>query len=137
LLKHRFIKGAKKTSYLVELIERYERWVAEGNNESSSSEESNKSDDEEGAAPSWDFGTVAKNDKGKAMAAAVKEQSGDAMLFQNVVAPILTKLGEKAPGAAKPSVEALKKDFEAVEKAQPGFTHNFVSEILDLMKSKK
>lgn len=26
LLKHRLIKGAKKTSYLTELIERHERW---------------------------------------------------------------------------------------------------------------
>lgn len=30
LLKHRFIKTAKKTSYLTELIERLARWKAEG-----------------------------------------------------------------------------------------------------------
>ena len=30
LLKHRFIKAAKKPSYLTELIERHERWQAEG-----------------------------------------------------------------------------------------------------------
>ena len=30
LLKHRFIKGAKKTSYLTELIERHEKWQADG-----------------------------------------------------------------------------------------------------------
>lgn len=30
LLKHKFVKLAKKTSYLTELIERHERWKAEG-----------------------------------------------------------------------------------------------------------
>lgn len=30
LLKHKFIKSAKKTSYLTELIERLERWKQEG-----------------------------------------------------------------------------------------------------------
>jgi len=127
----------------VELIERYERWVAEGNNESSSSEESNKSDDEDGSDPAWDFGTVSKNNQGKAMAAAVKEQNevpsigGDAMIWSSVVSPILAKLVDKSPASTKSSVEGLKKSFEAVEKASPGFTHTFVSEILDLMKSKK
>jgi len=29
-LKYKFIKSAKKTSYLTELIERHEKWVAEG-----------------------------------------------------------------------------------------------------------
>jgi serine/threonine-protein kinase 24/25/MST4 len=30
LLKHKFIRMAKKTNYLTELIERHERWKAEG-----------------------------------------------------------------------------------------------------------
>ena len=30
LLKHKFIRMAKKTNYLTELIERHERWRAEG-----------------------------------------------------------------------------------------------------------
>ena len=30
LLKHRFIKNAKKNSCLTELIERYRRWKADG-----------------------------------------------------------------------------------------------------------
>ncbi|KAI0541090.1 kinase-like domain-containing protein [Xylaria digitata] len=60
LLKHPFIRKAKKTTYLTELIERYQRWSA-----------THKSDDEElfeeGGEPvqenpvnedMWDFGTV-------------------------------------------------------------------------------
>lgn len=30
LLKHRFIKSAKKTSSLMDMIERYQRWKSEG-----------------------------------------------------------------------------------------------------------
>jgi serine/threonine-protein kinase 24/25/MST4 len=30
LLKHKFVRLAKKSSYLTELIERHERWKAEG-----------------------------------------------------------------------------------------------------------
>ena len=62
LLKHPFIRRAKKTTYLTELIERYERWQAVhgdqvSDDESDSSAEDNQrstSDDEN----LWDFGTV-------------------------------------------------------------------------------
>jgi len=58
LLKHRFIKSAKKTSYLTELIERHEQWISEhGNEESSESEEEEEVDNEEDCG-NWDFGTV-------------------------------------------------------------------------------
>ncbi|KAI1911550.1 Serine/threonine-protein kinase PAK 6 [Ophidiomyces ophidiicola] len=61
LLRHPFLKRAKKTTYLTELIERYERWVAVHGNDLSDDE------DEGHAAPRkptkeeeelWDFGTV-------------------------------------------------------------------------------
>jgi serine/threonine-protein kinase 24/25/MST4 len=59
LLKHRFIRNAKKTTYLTELIERLERWRAEGG-DSHDAEESDRSgydlNDEE--PDNWDFGTV-------------------------------------------------------------------------------
>lgn len=60
LLKHRFVKSAKKTSYLVELIERLERWKQEGGEKDDPVDASGDSDQE---APIpvedlWDFGTV-------------------------------------------------------------------------------
>jgi len=58
LLKHRFIKSAKKTSYLTELIERHEQWISEhGNEDSSDSSEEETSENEEDMG-NWDFGTV-------------------------------------------------------------------------------
>lgn len=62
LLKHPFIRRAKKTSYLTELIERHQRWAATHKQD----EEENLDGDEgqyiENRAPinedMWDFGTV-------------------------------------------------------------------------------
>jgi serine/threonine-protein kinase 24/25/MST4 len=60
LLKHPFVRKAKKTSYLTELIERYERWAVhhKGGDEDSDEER----DEAPRAVPVnddlWDFGTV-------------------------------------------------------------------------------
>ncbi|KAF9910551.1 putative protein serine/threonine kinase [Lobosporangium transversale] len=61
LQKHRFIRAAKKSSYLTELIEAHERWITEGGGH-----ESDSSDDAQGGGHQgevtddggWDFGTV-------------------------------------------------------------------------------
>ena len=42
LLKHRFIRGAKKTSHLIELIERYEHWKTKMGEQFSEEEGSEK-----------------------------------------------------------------------------------------------
>ncbi len=60
LLKHPFVRRAKKTSYLTELIERYERWAVHHKGDD------DDSDDGQDEAPRssatnedlWDFGTV-------------------------------------------------------------------------------
>ncbi|KAK4174503.1 putative serine/threonine-protein kinase [Triangularia setosa] len=61
LLKHPFIRRAKKTSYLTELIERYQRWAATNEPEKDNIEDEpelqyeneSRTDDD-----MWDFGTV-------------------------------------------------------------------------------
>ncbi|KAF8665390.1 hypothetical protein AX16_000409 [Volvariella volvacea WC 439] len=61
LLKHKFVKMAKKTSYLTELIERHERWRAEGGGERQEEEDHDTVTDlTTNGDPEdlWDFGTV-------------------------------------------------------------------------------
>ncbi|KAG0039722.1 putative protein serine/threonine kinase [Podila clonocystis] len=59
LQKHRFIRQAKKSSYLTELIEFHERWLTEGGNrESESSDEEATNNGYDDAEEGWDFGTV-------------------------------------------------------------------------------
>ncbi|KAL8928660.1 MAG: hypothetical protein Q9172_000798 [Xanthocarpia lactea] len=61
LLKHPFIRRAKKTTYLTELIERYERWQA--THDDHASDDDDEETDENGGHTAqdedlWDFGTV-------------------------------------------------------------------------------
>ncbi|KAI5998113.1 Pkinase-domain-containing protein [Pisolithus albus] len=59
LLKHKFVRMAKKTIYLTELIERHERWKAEGGERQEEEQESAKSgSDHSDPEDLWDFGTV-------------------------------------------------------------------------------
>ncbi|PWY77215.1 putative Ste20-like serine/threonine protein kinase [Aspergillus sclerotioniger CBS 115572] len=64
LLEHPFIKRAKKTTYLTELIERYERWNAIHGNRGAEEEEDvvqeplAKTSSPEDEDDLWDFGTV-------------------------------------------------------------------------------
>ncbi|KAL8713524.1 MAG: hypothetical protein Q9220_002386 [cf. Caloplaca sp. 1 TL-2023] len=62
LLRHPFIKRAKKTTYLTELIERYERWHAKHGDRSSDDDSDDEAEEDRSHAPAnedlWDFGTV-------------------------------------------------------------------------------
>lgn len=60
LLKHPFVRRAKKTSYLTELIERYERWAIHHKGDDDDSDDGRE--EAPRPAPSnddlWDFGTI-------------------------------------------------------------------------------
>jgi serine/threonine-protein kinase 24/25/MST4 len=60
LLKHPFVRKAKKTSYLTELIERYERWAVHHKGDEEESED--RREEPQPRTPVnedlWDFGTV-------------------------------------------------------------------------------
>ncbi|KAG2220282.1 hypothetical protein INT45_009897 [Circinella minor] len=57
LLKHKFIKSAKKISYLTELIEQHEQWAATHDDRSSTHSQGDSAMDV-GDDDGWDFGTV-------------------------------------------------------------------------------
>ncbi|KAL2857839.1 kinase-like domain-containing protein [Aspergillus pseudoustus] len=73
LLEHPFIKRAKKTNYLTELIERYERWQAVNGNKKG--DDDDELDQEPSDLPTtteddddlWDFGTVRPVGRGGAL----------------------------------------------------------------------
>ncbi|TDL20899.1 Pkinase-domain-containing protein [Rickenella mellea] len=60
LLKHKFVRMAKKTNYLTELIERHERWKAEGGERPEEEQQDRSEELADGADADdlWDFGTV-------------------------------------------------------------------------------
>ena len=61
LLRHQFIRKAKRTSYLVDLIERHNEWKSRGgnrNNSGSSSSSDEDTDSKNGTIDGWNFATV-------------------------------------------------------------------------------
>lgn len=62
LLKHPFVRRAKKTTYLTELIERHERWQAVHGDQESDDESDDSSQESQNSQAHnedlWDFGTV-------------------------------------------------------------------------------
>ncbi|KAI9808254.1 MAG: hypothetical protein M1825_004711 [Sarcosagium campestre] len=63
LLKHPFVRKAKKTTYLTELIERHERWAVQNRDEDSDDEHDGPKKQERQAGQQdnddlWDFGTI-------------------------------------------------------------------------------
>lgn len=84
LLRHPFVRKAKKTYYLTELIERHERWVMENGSKE-------EDDEDDGAAPAaasadgtvddhesdlWDFGTVRPAGRGTATLRSLSKAAG-------------------------------------------------------------
>ncbi|KAG0354609.1 putative protein serine/threonine kinase, partial [Gamsiella multidivaricata] len=150
LAKHRFIKSAKKSSYLTELLELHERWVAEGGaRESESSDddaENNRYEDAEDG--DWDFGTVKHADSGydtvrkqnyrNVENLAVQERrerynSGEMTrdkVYQTFVRPVLNNLhGLCHRDSERHVIEDLRLAFENAEREIPGITRLFVKSL--------
>jgi serine/threonine-protein kinase 24/25/MST4 len=164
LLKHKFIKSGKKTSTLMELIERYERWKKLMVNENDEDDE--EEDDKKGGGASadpgpWKFDTI-KPQK-EAPKAAPKETTITATTSTNPAAANAQAQSQAANGAnpaARPSaltsvvypvlgkllkthqdqqqvvtaLAQLKMAFDNAEKVQPGITHSIIAQIIETLK---
>ena len=71
LLRHPFVRRAKRTTYLTELIERHERWQAVNGGRESEDEDDEDSQDSSSELSHnedlWDFGTVRPAGRGQAL----------------------------------------------------------------------
>jgi serine/threonine-protein kinase 24/25/MST4 len=102
LLKHRFIKAAKKTATLVELIERRIRWLQVVGEHDSEDDSDNEPIDEENESDPWDFGTV----KGAPVPVKVEEPKGAVANLKSEVRPGRSQSNPEMP---KPTLAAEKK----------------------------
>lgn len=87
LLKHPFVRRAKKTTYLTELIERYERWQAVHGEDRSDDEDEHEGQEPHGQPPIdedlWDFGTVRPVGGRSAGLKAMNESAANARAWNN------------------------------------------------------
>jgi serine/threonine-protein kinase 24/25/MST4 len=79
LLKHKFVKMAKKTNYLTELIDRVERWKGEGGGKHEEEERDSVPDLPSNMDPEdlWDFGTVRSTARPGTVGRAYKPATGE------------------------------------------------------------
>lgn len=147
LLKHAFLKKAKKNSYLVDMIERYKKWKESGGkdaDDSEGSEDEEKPSSEPAPDVSWEFGTVrgAIPDAGKAAGGAAAAGPKESRMLTSLIVPALQKIkeGKEAeepdhPPAALALFAELQKAFELAEVAKPGICEMLVREICTTMLS--
>ncbi|KAK2461538.1 hypothetical protein APHAL10511_006001 [Amanita phalloides] len=87
LLKHKFVRMAKKANYLTELIDRLERWKAEGGEKHEDEERETGLDLPSNGDPEdlWDFGTVRSTARPGTMGRtpAYKPTGGESHIWEN------------------------------------------------------
>jgi len=142
LKKHKFVAKAKKTSCLVDLIDKYRRWVDNGGVASSSDEDSDKEDDGPMEDPNWEFGTVkgAPAGFGAAAAAPAAPKEKKARILNDVIKPALAKLKKQMqeenpqrPASDLALISELSKAFELAETSKEGLIDSITSEICTTM----
>lgn len=137
LLEDKFIRKAKKTSFLVDLIDKYRKWVDNGGvDESSESEE--EAPDAPLEDPNWVFGTI-KGAKSTATSAAAKKED-KARVLNKVIKPSLEKImkqmKEENPDRSAADlalISELAKAFELAEVQKEGVCEALTQEICTTM----
>jgi len=157
LLKHRFIKNAKKTNTLVSLIERHKKWKIQQAIDETESEEEN--DSKPSSAPVFEFDDV-EDDKPEKNKLQIKEmknplEKGKTNLIKvpnqkktkkkkkkkekpsaltSIIYPALDKLSDTDDERLIASLEQLKSTFDKAERLQPGISHALIAQIIDTLK---
>lgn len=157
LLKHKFIAKAKKTSALVEYIEKYRKWKAnktdDGDGSDSDEDKEDKKEKGEVEDPDWNFGTVrGPSGSNKASGASGSSSAGNGAggrkasgPLESVIIPSLEKLRERyaqppstdgSSGGQENNPQAISELVAALrlaEKNKPGYIQQFVNELAATM----
>lgn len=141
LLKHRFIlRYTKKTSFLMELVERYRRWKSQGHRDDSSSDDSdldNEDDKGQSQTPHWSFPETMRPSSMSRLQWGYQQQPSEAIkrlprshCLSALVAPVFQELREQRCAGAFGSVQELENAFSLAEESSPGITDQLISHLV-------
>ncbi|XP_029471122.1 serine/threonine-protein kinase 25 isoform X2 [Rhinatrema bivittatum] len=144
LLKHKFIsRYTKKTSFLMELVDRYKRWKSEGHGQDSSSDDSEieGDSDERDQVPTWTFpptirsNSVNKPHRGNSVhnkAEPIKRQPKSQCL-STLVSPVFRELKDKRrqSGGNVGAMEELENAFSLAEESCPGISDKLIAQMVE------
>ncbi|XP_062389873.1 serine/threonine-protein kinase 24a [Sardina pilchardus] len=145
LLKHKlFIRHAKKTSFLTELIDKYKRWKAERSRDESSSDDSDSEQDKSGSNDSadddWIFNTIKDPSQ---LLQGLAELNGqetnkitESQSMSTIISPLFAELKERGQASnGKPeALEALQGAILLAEKTCPGISDSLVTELVERVR---
>lgn len=142
LLKHRFIvRHAKKTSYLIELIDRYKRWKSEqSQDESSSDEEADGQASGNEDNDSWLWGTIERPPELPVPAETEESQEHSPVPLSQSLAdifiPLFSELKEKGETSnGKPeAAERLREALFLAEETHPGICDSLIVELVQRLQ---
>lgn len=152
LVKHKFIqRSAKKTSYLTELIDRYNRWKAEGHDDSSSDDSDEDNENDADRDPDWSF-TICSKKPGVVHNGAIVHKPSEgphsprtltleestpkqpkSRCLSTLIAPLFSELKEKRDDGAR-ALEELESAFDLAEEASPGISDKLVAQLLERVR---
>uniref|UniRef100_A0A8C3LUY2 non-specific serine/threonine protein kinase n=1 Tax=Chrysolophus pictus TaxID=9089 RepID=A0A8C3LUY2_CHRPC len=147
LLKHKFItRYTKKTSFLMELIDRFKRWKSEGHGEDSSSGDSDIDGDTEDGdqGPIWTFpptirpNSLSKLHKGMALHGSQKpsepiKRQPRSQCLSTLVHPVFGELKDKhkQTGGNVGAMEELENAFSLAEESCPGISDKLIAHMVE------
>ncbi|KAG5283490.1 hypothetical protein AALO_G00042640 [Alosa alosa] len=147
LLKHKlFIRHAKKTSFLTELIDKYKRWKAERSRDESSSDDSDSEQDKSGSNDSadddWIFNTIKDPSQLlKDMAELNGQETNkitvtESQSMSTIISPLFAELKERGQASnGKPeALEALQDAILLAENTCPGISDSLVTELVERVR---
>ncbi|PIK35740.1 putative serine/threonine-protein kinase 25 isoform X4, partial [Apostichopus japonicus] len=132
LLKHKFIKTAKKTSYLQELIEVYKKWRQEAddsdeddNDALASMMEGDEDSNSKNGTPDWNFDTW-KPTSNKSQPSASRTPRSESL--NSIFIPLLSQLQAQHPHGRP--IEELQNAFTLAEESSPGICDRLTSSLI-------
>jgi len=133
LLKHKFLKQAKKTSHLVDLIDRHRIWRQHHADSESSNESSDDENDSSQGNGHWDWDTVRRPQSNVLESMSELSINKRSQSIDELLIPLLTQLKENKyeDKDMRSVIDQVAKALQSVESRKPGIADQLVAGIIN------